>query len=79
MRVVLAIGNNVDDAIEQRDELFHLRPLAGLDALHLVARPFVDGAHAPDEHFREIVAGSHAHVVEQGDDQRVTLFGQNFP
>lgn len=78
-RVVLAIGDDIDHAVEQGDQLLHLRALTGLDALHLIARPLVDGAHATDEHLREIVAGAHAHMVEQGDDQRVALLRLDLP
>ncbi len=71
--VIASFRHDVDHAVEHGDELFHLGALAQLDALHLLLCPLVDCAHAADEHFRQIIAATHAHVVEQRHDEGVAL------
>ncbi|MCE4547346.1 hypothetical protein LY284_33850 [Caballeronia sp. PC1] len=56
--------------------VLELITLFALDHVQLVTRALVDGGHAPNKHVGEIVAGAHAHAVEQRDDQCVALLGQ---
>ena len=76
-RLVGFIGENVDHTVQQADEILDLITLFSLNGVQFVARALVDRAHAPDEHVGEIVAGAHAHTVEQRDDQRVALLGRS--
>jgi hypothetical protein len=75
-RLVGFIGENVDHTVQQADEILDLITLFALNGVQF-ALTLVDRAHAPDEHVGEIVAGAHAHAVEQRDDQRVAFLGRS--
>src|ERR1700682_978592 len=73
IHVVGILGENVDHAIEQHNETFHLLALTALDQIEFVAGPLLDCAHTPDEHVGKIVAGAHTRAVEQCNDQRIAF------
>ena len=64
-RLVGFVGQDVDYTVKQADEILDLIALFALNRLQFVARSLVDGAHAPNEHVGEIVAGAHRSSISR--------------
>ena len=75
-RVIQVFGEDLQHLLQRGHQFLAQFALARLDHLQFLLGGFVNGSDAANEHLGHVVARSHAHLTDQGQDQCVALGGQ---